>query len=238
MLYVKIVSSYNYDKVSQHALSLFFGIESANKKILEEVLKKTNNAERHLHNAHEIIQEFKKRGVSTIGSMMVPCPFDTDKSVQESLDYILKVNPDFTPVLTLGPNPGTPIMTEAIQIGSRSGILLGDYFEKYPFMDLDLLRPSNEWPVPPFKTNYNGEFINPFNITVKFGAQLIKNDIHLLSDEIVLMAYLHNNGLSKDQTERRKQCLSFAAECNKYLKQGDASSLQKVVDNINRNQKD
>ena len=135
------------------------------------------------------------------------------------------------------PIPGTAITRLAKKDSELAGVILQDNYEmKCMLYELDLLQRPEEWPEPPYKTNVNGKFVNPFFATIKFSEELIKNGIYPLSDEIVLMSYLYHNGLSVDQDERRMQCNEFMASTRRDIASGDAAGIGEKLRVMNRNQ--
>jgi radical SAM superfamily enzyme YgiQ (UPF0313 family) len=228
---------YDYAEIAKGLMGAFIGIEATDKHILENVLRKTDNTEGYLKNAGEMVRELKKHGTATIVSMMVPCPGETQSTMERSIEYLLDIQPDFVVALPLGPIPGTPITRLAKKDSKSAGVLLQDNYEmKCMLYELDLLQRPEEWPEPPYKTNVNGKFVNPFLATMKFSGELIKNGIYPLSDEIVLMSYLYHNGLSANQDERRMQCNEFMASSRKDIASGNAAGIGEKLKVMNRNQ--
>ncbi len=229
---------YDFVELSKGFMGAFIGLESTDKHILENVLKKTDNTEQYLKNASEMVREFKKYGVATIVAMMVPCPGETPETMERSIEYLVDMQPDFVVTLPMGPIPGTSIARKADKDPERTGVLLEeDFAKKMMLHELDLLQMPEEWPVPPWKTrNANGKFMNPFVETMKFTEELVKNGMLPLSDEIVLMSYLYHNGLSLDQNERRMQCNKFMADSRNDIATGNVAGIAAKLRTMNRNQ--
>ncbi len=228
---------YDYAEISKGLMGAFIGIEATDKHILENVLRKTDDTERYLKNASEMVRELKKHGTATIVSMMVPCPGETQSTMEKSIEYLVDIQPDFVVALPMGPIPGTPITRLAKKDSELAGVLLQDNYEmKGMLYELDLLQRPEEWPEPPFKTKVNGKFVNPFLTTMKFTSELVKNGLLPLSDEIVLMSYLYHNGLSLNQDERRIQCNEFMASSRNDIANGNAAGIGEKLKVMNRNQ--
>ncbi|MBT7591485.1 MAG: radical SAM protein [Candidatus Scalindua sp.] len=229
---------YDFVELSKGFTGAFIGLESTDKNILENVLKKTDNTEQYLKNASEMVREFKKHGVATIVAMMVPCPGETPETMERSIKYLVDMQPDFVVTLPMGPIPGTSIARKADKDPERTGVLLEeDFAKKMMLYELDLLQMPEEWPAPPWKTkNANGKFMNPFVETTKFTEELVKNGMLPLSDEIVLMSYLYHDGLSLDQDERRAQCNEFMASIRKDIETGNVAGVGAKLRTMNRNQ--
>jgi len=228
---------YDYAEIAKGLMGAFIGIEATDKHILENVLKKTDNTERYLQNAAEMVRELKKHGTATIVSMMVPCPGETQSTMERSIEYLVDIQPDFVVTLPMGPIPGTSITRRAKKDSEIAGVLLEEDFDlKWMLYELDLLQMPEEWPEPPFQTKVNGEFVNPFQYTMKFTEELVKNGMLPLSDEIVLMAYLYHNGLSSNQDERRKQCNEFMASSRNNIATGNAAGMGEKLRAMNKYQ--
>ena len=228
---------YDYTEISKCLIGAFIGLESTDKNILEKVLRKTNDAEKYLQNAKEMVKEFKRHGVATIVSMMVPCPGETQTTMKRSIEYLIYMQPDFVVTLPLCPIPRTSITRSAKKDSEFAGVLLEENFEKkWMLYELDLLKRPEEWPEPPFKTNVDGELVNPFLVTTKFTRELKKHGIYPLSDEIALMSYLYHDGLSTNQNERRMQCNEFMAGLRNDIAIGNVTEIGEKLRKINYNQ--
>jgi len=230
-------SGYDYEKIKDKVLAVFMGVESADKRMLEELLRKTDRAENYLSRTKETIAGLKKNGIATITSMIIPCPDDSHESMNRTLEFLYETDPDFASVLPLFPMPDTPL-TRNVLAGNIKGMEIeSDYKERLMMMEVDLLQPPNMWPVVPYRTRVNGEWLeNPFVVSQQFSNKLMGRGLYTLSDEIVLMSYLYNNGLSENQGKRRKQCLEFMDLARKCIGGGDAKGIRNVVKRINENQ--
>jgi radical SAM superfamily enzyme YgiQ (UPF0313 family) len=224
---------YEYERLAgRMAGGVFIGLESADPTILRGMLK-TLDPSAYLANAERMITELKARGIGTVAACIVPGPNETDESMQRTFDFLARTEPDFAPVLPIAPMPGTPLARSAGREGS--GVRVDDGFvSKLIRYELDLLRPSSEWPKPPWQVMVNGEWCeDPFSVTAKFGARLRGIGLEPLSDEIVLMAHLFHGGLSAEQRVRRRQCVDFNRECRDALASGDGAFLRRAVRQMN-----
>jgi radical SAM superfamily enzyme YgiQ (UPF0313 family) len=231
--------NYDYPEVSKGLTGVFIGLESTDRHILEDVLNKTSDTERYLKNAWEMVKEFKRYGVATIVAMMVPCPGETQATMERSLEYLVDLQPDFVVTLPMGPIPGTSITRRAKKDPESTGILLSENFEREAMLyELDLLQKSEDWPEPPFKTKVDGEFVNPFLHTNRFTEELMEHGMYPSSDEIALMAERYYSGLSLNQDERRMQVNGFMGDLRGMIERGDYMGLGNVVETINNNNMD
>jgi len=229
-------SQYDFGLLNSGLVAMFFGIESADEHLLENVLRKTRDPKRYLENARRNILEAKKNNIATVVSMIVPAPFETEETMKQSHDFLIETMPDFVLALPAGPVPGTPLYLDAKQRGAASGVLLPDGFDtELMLMDLDLLRPSEDWHSP-FGLVFDGEVVgNPFSITGRFLASVREKGMMQFSDDIVLMAHGYYGSLDKSQDERRKQCSEFSSEIFSHLARGNADALRTMIQKINQN---
>lgn len=234
-------SSPEYDftgEVPNKVLGIFVGLESTDKRILEEVYRKTKDAHAFLENVEKMVQDFKEAGLATIVSMIIPSPDETQETIDKSVEYILRLRPDFVPANPLGLMFGTPIARMAEQQGERIGAMVDpNYLSELMKLEFDLLQPPQNWPTLPYKLRVNGKLTRDvFSITYQFLRRLAEEGISPNSDEIVLMSYLHNGGLSANQDDRRKEVNGFMATARQYITTGNTERLREMVNTINRNQ--
>ena len=230
------MSGYDFSDISGNMIGVFIGLESTDKHILENVLKKTRDYDRYIKEAEENIGGFRDAGVATVVAMMI-CPGETRKTLDNDIEFLAKTNPDFVVTLPMTPLNGTESYRMAKKDPDGTGLLLDDDFDrKFMFYDLDLLQRPEEWPEPPFKTKVNGKFVNPFVPTMEFAKEAMNMGMYPLSDEIVLMADRYHGGLSTKQDERRLQCAGFMGETRKEIEQDETSALRERVRIINMNQ--
>ncbi len=229
--------SYDFGKIRGKVLAIFLGVESADKEMLEKLMRKTGNADEYLARARETIDGLKGEGISTITSMIIPSADETSESMDRSMDFLYETGPDFAPVLPLSPMADTPLV-KGVFSGRIRGMEIDDnYKERMMEMDIDLLQPPEMWPDVPWKTRVNGEWKdNPFSVSREFSSRLMEHGMYPLSDEIVLMAHLYHGSLGQEQKSRRGQCLDFMAAARKHISEGNAEELRKMVNQINRNQ--
>jgi radical SAM superfamily enzyme YgiQ (UPF0313 family) len=206
---------------SGRLIGLFTGLESTDARILEKAYRKTGDTEAYLAAAREMVRLFKRQGLANVVSMIVPSPDETEASMRKSLEFLIETAPDFVPCLPIGPMPGTPLTRMAAHDPERAGVMLDDdYAFRLMHYETDLLRPPASWPEPPWQVRVDGWFV--------------RNAMHLLSDEQVLMAHLYHGGLSKDQEERRRQCVAFNATARAAIAEGDTATLRTLIETINR----
>ena len=91
----------DYDLLRRSGLvSLFFGVESGAQSILDRALNKKTKVGLIRKN----ITEASKAGIMTSASLIVPCPFDTEATLQETVDLVSEIEPDgvsiYLPIIT------------------------------------------------------------------------------------------------------------------------------------------
>ncbi|MGB9595571.1 MAG: B12-binding domain-containing radical SAM protein, partial [Candidatus Poribacteria bacterium] len=87
--HVKGNEDYNLLKKSG-CIALAFGVESGSQKILNQSINKKVK----IDNIASAIENCKTAGISAIASIIVPCPYDTEETLQETLDLLIKTKPD------------------------------------------------------------------------------------------------------------------------------------------------
>jgi radical SAM superfamily enzyme YgiQ (UPF0313 family) len=228
-------SGYDYAGLKGKFLGVFIGLESADPRILKD-FDKTDDVKTYLEKVSSCISGFREEGISTLTSMIIPSPDETYESMENSFEFLCEANPDFVPVLPIAPMPGSRL-TKRIQRGAAEGIKIDDdYMRKMMLLEFDNLQPPRKWPKVPWDVRVNGEwFENPFNISDKFIEKLKKRGMHPLSDDLVLMTYLYNNGLSEDQEKRREECIGFMKTTKERI-MNEPGGIGEIVDQINKNQ--
>ncbi len=186
--------------------AIFFGIESGCQRILDKAVgRKFALAE-----VKKTVAAAKRAGIFTVTSMIVPLPFDTEQTIQESLEFVLAVQPDSVPVQFPGLLPGTPWMQEPEKFGfevDREEILSTGLDYK-----IKLLFPPAYWEPLPYKVN--GLTFPEFTaLTAKFAAQLEANDILTgVPDDNALIAQCAGMSPREFRDQARLWCLTGNAE--------------------------
>jgi len=116
---------------------IHLGVEAANPEMME-VLKKEITQEQ----AIAAFCAARKAGIETLGYFMFGCPGETESQMQETMDFAIKLNPDYAHFAILTPFPGTPIYIDALE----QGLLKEDYWQIFS-------RNPDPSFVPPFMPN-------------------------------------------------------------------------------------
>lgn len=88
-------------------VNLGFGVESGNQQILDNI-KKGIKKERVVK-AFKLAKEF---GFQTWGFFMFGLPGETKKTMQDTIDFAIELDPDFAKFLILKPYPGSEVFNQ------------------------------------------------------------------------------------------------------------------------------
>lgn len=162
--------------------SIFFGLESADEKILKEGMNKNID----LDKAKKILQSCKNSGIFTVVSLIYPAPFETEETRKKTLDFIKEVCPDSVLVQFAGIYPGTVWF----KFPERFNFTIEDK-ESYPLKTMTYqiknLFPPTYWKPLPYKIN-GMPFKNYARETALFQRELQEEDIETsISDEAYLI---------------------------------------------------
>jgi anaerobic magnesium-protoporphyrin IX monomethyl ester cyclase len=102
--------------------SLAFGLESGNQKVLD-LAKKGINLEKSL----KAMSIAKKAGFETWGFFMLGLPGEDKDTIQDTIDFAIKLDPDIAKFHVLKPFPGT----EVYDYLKEKGFLLSTDFDRY-----------------------------------------------------------------------------------------------------------
>lgn len=105
-----------------------FGIESGNQEILDKIRKGIT-----LKDAEEAIRLTKNVGIKTVTEFLIGLPWEGRKEIEDTIDFAIKIDPDFAHFSPLYPFPGT----EYYNIVKKEGLLNSDD-ELHPYA---LVRP-------------------------------------------------------------------------------------------------
>ena len=156
----------HFELMAQSGLyAIFFGIETGSQEILDRAVRKGID----LSTVEATVRAAQRAGIFVATSMIVPLPFDTAETIQESLEFVLSVRPDSVPVQFPGLLPGTPWWVEPEKYGfefdAEETALVGlDY-------KIKLLFPPALWEAPPYKLS-GMSFAEFTALTTKFAADL------------------------------------------------------------------
>ncbi len=123
-------------------ISLFFGVESGSQRILDKAVNKRTKVEL----AKENLLKAKQAGIMTSASLIVPLPFDDDKSLQETIDLMAETQPSGVSVYLPIVGPGTTWYERPEEFGIE---FKGDPFTALMRYQVRFLMPPPLWdPLP------------------------------------------------------------------------------------------
>ena len=102
---------------------IYYGVESANQKILNEYYRKRIS----LDQVKDAVKKTKEHGILTVCSFIIGAPMETREDMMNTLKFSIKLNPDYAQYSILTPYPGTEIYREA----KEKGWLLTENFDEY-----------------------------------------------------------------------------------------------------------
>lgn len=199
--------------------SVFIGIESGNQQIVDKIINKGLK----LHKAKKMIEKARENGLFVVTSYVYPSPGETEKSKQDTIEFIKHSKTDvasfcppiITPRSTWGDNP------------EKFGIELGEnYFDELMFFTPDLFYPPTMW--------------QPLNYKIDG-----KKFIEIAHESDMLAKYLDKNGVL---TQVMEDAALMAAHCEMsfrdfrdsvrhYLSVGDHENMSSLVKKINESSK-
>jgi radical SAM superfamily enzyme YgiQ (UPF0313 family) len=134
------------------------GIESGNQKVLKKIKKQLN-----LERVKQVFRWFREVNIITYGFFMLGFPWDTPKTMQETIDFAKESNPDIANFMITIPFPGTELYDYVMNNGKfiqkvEEGIFSGFYgncvfFETNTTKKEDVLKY--------FKKSYKEFYIRP-----------------------------------------------------------------------------
>ncbi|MCX8082328.1 MAG: radical SAM protein [bacterium] len=128
--------------------SIFFGLESADEKILKEGMNKEINIDK----AKKVLIECKRAGIFTVVSVIYPAPFETRESRKKTMEFIKEVSPDSVLVQFAGVYP----QTVWFKYPERFNFIIEDketYSLKTMTYKIKNLFPPTYWEPLPYRIN-------------------------------------------------------------------------------------
>ncbi len=200
--------------------ALFFGIESGSQYILDKSINKKVTMEQQKN----AILAAKKAGIFSVASVIFPAPLETEKTKQETLDFLLETNPDSTVIQF----PGVYVGTEWARNPEKYNIELVDpetFGESLMNYKIRLLFPTVLWDPLPYKVNgkTSSEFTKE---TTEFTKLIEKKGIPTaVADDIALMAHY----LKKSPMELKNDFVNMFSSNNYNQIQNTVKEINKSV---------
>ncbi len=195
--------------------SIFFGIESGNQRVLDEVINKGLD----LNKAKEAIREAKEKGLFVVTSFVYPTPGETAETAQDTYEFIKETRPD---VATFCPPIVTPKSTWG-DYPEKFGIELGEgYFDDLMLFTPALFYPPTMWQPMNYKIN-GKDFFTVAKESDSFAKALEEDGVLTqVMEDAALMARHCDLGYSE-----------FRDNVRRYLTVGDQENMQEIVRKIN-----
>lgn len=106
--------------------TLYCGIESGSQRVLDTMGKGIT-----LKQAEDAIKITKEVGVDAIGSFILGYPGETSQEMDQTINFAIKLDPDYSQFSILTPFPGTPIYYTL----KKEGLLSSEDWGKYTVLD-------------------------------------------------------------------------------------------------------
>ncbi len=195
--------------------TLLIGIESGSQEILDKINKGnlTNQIENTFNKVHE-------RGIFTVGSVIVPLPGETDDSLKETFDLLLKIKPSSVFLSFPGLYPGTQWAKNPQKFGFE--MKTKDYEKFILDYKLKTLFPPSFWKPLPYKLD-GRNFKQIAKITENFGKKLEQNGlVTRLTDDMVITAEILKINLE-----------DYKKDISRSLYIGDAERIEQIIEEFN-----
>lgn len=208
----------HFERMRQSGLhAMFFGLETGSEELLARSVRKPIK----LQQVRETVAAAKAAGIFVACSMIVPAPFETEETLEQSAQLIFELRPDSVPVQFPGLFPGAPWLEDPREYGFE--VDKDQYMRENLDYKFKMLFPPMFWEPLPYKLN--GMAFNEFTaITAKFVATLEANGILTnVPDDNALMASLV--GMTPRQ---------FRDQARWWCATGDARAMAQFVAQHNR----
>jgi radical SAM superfamily enzyme YgiQ (UPF0313 family) len=116
---------------------IMFGIESASRSILENIRKKTD-----LETAISAVRAAKKARIDVRAAFMIGNPGETQQSMDETLRFAIRLNPELAIFNVTTPYPGTEMFDWADRNGYLTTRNWNHYDLCHPVMKLPTVTPQ------------------------------------------------------------------------------------------------
>ncbi|MGM0607664.1 MAG: B12-binding domain-containing radical SAM protein [Candidatus Muiribacteriota bacterium] len=101
---------------------IHYGVESGTEKIL-----KVLNKEISLDQALRVFRQTKEAGISTLAYFMIGSPEESEADVLKTIDFAIKLDPDYVHITITTPFPDTPLYERAL----KEGVIEKDVWKEF-----------------------------------------------------------------------------------------------------------
>jgi len=166
-------------------LALAFGVESGSQEILNQSVNKKVKTD----DIVSAIISCKNAGISAIASIIVPCPHDNEKTLEETLNLLIKTKPDSVTLQLPGLIPGSYWHKNRDEFGFE---LDDDFLVRVMLYKIKLLLPPILWEPLPYKMN-GKDHLQMMTIAQNLTIELEKNGILTgINDFLILIGKIMN----------------------------------------------
>jgi len=199
-------------------VSLFFGVESGSQYILDKAMNKGNKVSQ----IKEALLMCKEAGIKAVASVIVPAPFDTDETIEETYKLLAETKPSSVIVNIPGALPNTKWFEERDYYNFKiedidSFLSRGMTYTIKNFYPPELWRDFVDYKLG------NYDILQIVNIAAKFTKRLhnINISTRVTDDLSVLVEALNIN---------QDELINKTWE---YLSTGNKDGIEKVINDIN-----
>lgn len=216
--YTKGLNEENFSLLRESGCSsLFFGIESADERLLHQIMNKKIK----INEIKNSIINSKKANIKTVVSVIVPAPFQTDESVKKTYELLIETKPDSVLVNMASCLPNT----EWFNNMEKYGFNIKDkenFYKKVMTYTVKTFYPTYLWKdLPEYELN-GKSFKKLLEETNDFILKLKKENIltHFTDDLFLL-------------TESGKVSVEEINNSKNYLLTGDYENMINLIGKIN-----
>jgi len=175
------------DRVSKRLLAIMksancelihFGVESGSQEILN-AMKKGVTVEQNLR----AIKWAKESGILVAISVIIGYPGENEKTVEETVEFIRKTEPDYVYICIPTPYPGTELYDIIKGLGWKMSTNWDDYNEQTPIFENPSFPPER---IEKFRQEFYNKYLSPMYI-LRMG---IRNDFYSRAMARVAINYL------------------------------------------------
>jgi radical SAM superfamily enzyme YgiQ (UPF0313 family) len=202
--------------------AMFFGIETGSEELSRRALGRAGK----LQGIRETVQAAKEAGIAVVCSMIVPMPFETRETFEESIKLLVELRPDSVPVQFPGLLPGSQWFAEPERFGFE--VDRQAYLRENLAYKIKLLFPPQFWKPLPYKLHDGAGRLLDFAAMTRLTGEFIGTiEAHGLltgvPDDNLLMAHLAGVHPRAFRDQARIWCAT-----------GDAAALGRFVEAHNR----
>lgn len=152
---------------------LYFGIESGNQKILDNIGKGIT-----LDKIRQVIGWCRKNKLETVGFFMLALPGETPQTMQDTIDFAKELNLDLAKVTVTFPLPGTKLFDDLKEQGLIKNAEWSEYNLYLPAKNV-YNHPNLDWDTVDkyFNKFYRKFYLNPYFIAKRIIKSIIEGKI-------------------------------------------------------------